>query len=88
LPYSEFIVNHATIDHIAQHSGQYCFISICGDYRSGKSFLLNSLFFNYNGFETSATTESCTKGMTIWSQPLVQGNLNIWIVDTEGFGSM
>lgn len=36
--------------HIAQFEGPYCFVCICGDYRSGKSFLLNSLFFDYQGF--------------------------------------
>lgn len=70
-PYkAEFVVNDRTLEHIKQFNGNYCFISICGDYRSGKSFLLNSLFFDYSGFETSSSTESCTKGIKLWSQPI------------------
>jgi predicted GTPase len=68
--------------------GEFCFISICGDYRSGKSFLLNALFPQFSGFETSATTSSCTKGINVWSRPLRQDALNIWLIDTEGFGSI
>jgi septin family protein len=74
--------------HIKTFEGTYCFISICGDYRSGKSFLLNSLFFNYSGFETSSTTTSCTKGIKIWSVPIERNGIYIWIIDTEGFGSI
>jgi hypothetical protein len=71
-----------------EFEGDFCFISICGEYRSGKSFLLNALFPESCGFETSATTLSCTRGINVWSRPLSHNGLNIWLVDTEGFGSI
>ena len=64
------------------------FISICGDYRSGKSFLMNSLFFSNEGFKVSPTIAPCTKGINIWSKPISSNGKNIWIIDTEGFGAI
>lgn len=54
--YLEFILHEETLNHIVNRKGEYCFISVCGDYRSGKSFLMNSLFFDCSGFDTSSNT--------------------------------
>ena len=86
--YSELRVVGETVEHIKGVKGSFGFVCICGDYRSGKSFLLNSLFLEFRGFETSGTTQACTKGINIWSQPLMKNGVAVWILDTEGFGSI
>ena len=42
-------------------------ISICGPYRSGKSFILNQLIgVNQLIFDVASTTEACTRGLWIY----------------------
>lgn len=45
-------------------------MTICGPYRSGKSFLANQLLHRMNGFDVGSTTRACTKGIWIWSNPI------------------
>ena len=54
----EFVLNPKALQIIQSYSNNenVSFISICGDYRSGKSFLMNSLFFSKEGFKVSPTT--------------------------------
>lgn len=57
--------------------GPLCTISVCGRARQGKSFLLNQILSRFTGvdrpkgFQVSALHQSCTRGIWIWSKPLV-----------------
>lgn len=67
-------------------------MSIAGPYRTGKSFLLNSIIGAPESFQVSCKTTSCTKGLWVWGRPLIavdeQGKItNVLVIDTEGFGS-
>ena len=73
-------------------------VTICGPYRSGKSFLLNQLLSRTNeGFNVGSTTQACTKGVWLWSSPL-ELDLNVgkdtdlptdlFFLDCEGLGSL
>lgn len=78
-------------------------ISVCGKYRTGKSYLLNKLFLeNLNqeeptkprkvGFNVGPTIEPCTKGLWIWKETFYapqdsRKELPILIIDTEGLGA-
>ena len=78
-------------------------ISVCGKYRTGKSYLLNKLFlenlnaFDQNetkkvGFNVGPTIEPCTKGLWIWKEIFyapsdTKKELPILIIDTEGLGA-
>ena len=49
-------------------------ISLVGKYRTGKSFLLNRVILNTqqnSGFGVAPTFKPCTKGIWIWSEPLI-----------------
>ena len=71
-------------------------ISLVGKYRTGKSFLLNRVILNRKenlGFNVGPTIRPCTKGIWIWSDPLMISNVHnptpfpAYLIDTEGLGA-
>ena len=71
-------------------------ISLVGKYRTGKSFLLNRVILNRKenlGFNVGPTIRPCTKGIWIWSDPVMISNVHnptpfpAYLIDTEGLGA-
>ena len=69
-------------------------ISLVGKYRTGKSFLINRVILNNkskSGFSVGPTFKPCTKGIWIWSEPIMTKNNNeefpCFMIDTEGLGA-
>lgn len=72
-------------------------ISIVGKYRTGKSYLINRVLLKgvagpNNGFKVGPTINPCTKGLWLWKETLqpegTDGDLNVLLIDTEGFGGI
>ena len=68
-------------------------ISLVGKYRTGKSFLLNKVLINNininikEGFLVGPTIKPCTKGIWLWSKPLIIKDFPVYLIDTEGLGA-
>ena len=69
-------------------------ISLVGKYRTGKSFLLNRVILNSKkkiGFSVGPTFRPCTKGIWIWSEPIIiknnENDFPCFLIDTEGLGA-
>lgn len=76
-------------DFISNIDENLAVVCVAGLYRTGKSYLLNRLLGRQDGFEIGPTTNSCTKGIWIWGEPvqLKDRNFKVLLIDTEGLGS-
>ena len=84
---SKLLLNQKKFKHIG-------IISLVGKYRTGKSFLLNRVILNNkskSGFTVGPTFKPCTKGIWVWSEPIMIKNNNeefpCFMIDTEGLGA-
>jgi hypothetical protein len=89
-----FSVSDEAKEVLSAIDGPLSIIAVVGQYRTGKSFLLNRILLGRNdGFAVGSTVNACTKGLWIWSEPLraiaADGTaVNLLIIDTEGLNSM
>lgn len=68
---------------------QVAVLVIAGPQRTGKSFLANRVLKRQSGFAIGPTTNPCTKGIWIWSQPIqLDAQTNLILLDTEGLHSV
>ena len=93
----KFIISEESKKLLSQKSNETLgIISLVGKYRTGKSFLLNRVILNRKekiGFNVGPTFKPCTKGIWIWSDPLIINNVHSsqpfpsYLIDTEGLGA-
>ena len=93
----KFVISEEAKKLLSQKSNDNMgIISLVGKYRTGKSFLLNRVILNRKenlGFNVAPTIRPCTKGIWIWSDPLIisnvhnQGPFPAYLIDTEGLGA-
>ena len=93
----KFIINEEAKKLLSQKSNDNMgIISLVGKYRTGKSFLLNRVILERKenlGFGVAPTIRPCTKGIWIWSDPLIINNVHnpgpfpASLIDTEGLGA-
>ena len=90
----KFIIQEQAKKILSQKSNEKIGImSLVGKYRTGKSFLLNRVILNMDdnsGFEVGHSIKPCTKGIWLWSEPLIIQNNHsknpfpCFLIDTEG----
>ena len=93
----KFIINEDAKKLLSRSENkQIGIVSLVGKYRTGKSFLLNRVLIekkNIKGFDVAPTIKPCTKGIWLWSSPLMVSNKNspncfpAFLIDTEGLGA-
>jgi len=96
-PTKKFIINDEAKKILSRSENkQIGIVSLVGKYRTGKSFLLNRVLIekkNLKGFEVAPTIKPCTKGIWLWSNPLMISNKSspncfpAFLIDTEGLGA-
>lgn len=65
-------------------------VCVAGPYRTGKSFLLNTLVGRQEeraGFQVGGSIRACTKGIWLWGEPVKKGDSTYLFMDSEGLGS-
>jgi len=93
----KFIINEEAKRILSKSENkQIGILSLVGKYRTGKSFLLNRVLIekkSSKGFDVGPTIRPCTKGIWLWSSPLMISNKNCptsfpaYLIDTEGLGA-
>uniref|UniRef100_A0A452IBB1 GB1/RHD3-type G domain-containing protein n=1 Tax=Gopherus agassizii TaxID=38772 RepID=A0A452IBB1_9SAUR len=64
-------------------------VAIVGLYRTGKSYLMNSLAGKQRGFSLGSTVQSHTKGIWMWCLPHPRrAGHTLVLLDTEGLGDV
>ena len=64
-------------------------VAIAGKYRTGKSYIINLLIGQPDGFKVSSKNQGCTKGIWIWNKPIEVvksdgSKVKVLMIDTEG----
>ena len=93
----KFIINEDAVSILTKpENKQIGIVSLVGKYRTGKSFLLNRVLIDkksLKGFDVGPTIKPCTKGIWLWSSPLMITNKSstspfpAYLIDTEGLGA-
>jgi hypothetical protein len=83
----QFLVTDEAKELLTSVKGKVVVVCVAGPYRTGKSYLLNKLIGNPNGFQVGATVRACTKGIWIWGKPIKREETTYLFLDTEGLGS-
>jgi hypothetical protein len=86
-----FALQPDAIRVLSQIKGKICPVVVCGVYRSGKSTLLNLLLDanvkSGSAFAVGGTVQACTKGMWMWTAPVIVDDRAYVFFDSEGLGS-
>ncbi|CAD8209805.1 unnamed protein product [Paramecium octaurelia] len=83
----KFLMSKKAVQFIQAIETNIAIISIVGQYRTGKSYLLNRFAGQQTGFTLGSSTNPCTKGIWIWGKRVESDNLTILLLDTEGLNS-
>ena len=59
-------------------------LTICGPYRTGKSYFLSRLLGSPDAFEVGHTTKACTRGVRMGTTALEYEEFVLLLLDTEG----
>ena len=87
-PAGNFVLHTEALNMIRAIKKKIAIVTVAGQYRTGKSFLLNRLIGRLNGFELGSTINPCTKGLWTWNKPLpVTDDVQAIFLDTEGLSS-
>jgi len=85
----KFFIQEEALVIIKNIKKKIAIITVAGQYRTGKSYLLNRLLGRQSGFELGSTINPCTKGIWMWSKPInINENLQAIFLDTEGLASL
>ena len=87
-------LNENAVAIIKAIQSPFSVMTVCGLYRTGKSYLLNNIVLSGEGkFPVGNTTRACTRGLLMWNRPIevedeITGEtIRALIIDTEGLAA-
>ena len=88
----QFVVGDRAMELLRDMEPPIAVVAVAGLYRTGKSFLLNRVILQKPGFSVGSTVNACTKGIWMWSEPVITTDssgrqVKVLVVDTEGIGA-
>jgi hypothetical protein len=89
----QFSITPAAAKMLSAIKGHICPVVCAGPYRTGKSTLLNLLLDRNvkggggGGFAVGGSVQACTKGLWLWTEPILSGDRTFVFIDSEGLGS-
>uniref|UniRef100_A0A8C8SPE2 GB1/RHD3-type G domain-containing protein n=1 Tax=Pelusios castaneus TaxID=367368 RepID=A0A8C8SPE2_9SAUR len=85
----ELEVNPAALEILGGVDQPVVVVAVVGLYRTGKSYLMNSLAGKKRGFSLGSTVQSHTKGVWMWCVPHPwRPDHTLVLLDTEGLGDV
>uniref|UniRef100_G1QAI1 GB1/RHD3-type G domain-containing protein n=1 Tax=Myotis lucifugus TaxID=59463 RepID=G1QAI1_MYOLU len=86
---NQLTVNPTALEILDKISQPVVVVAIAGLYRTGKSYLMNHLAGQIQGFPLGSTVRSETKGIWMWCVPHPsKPNHTLLLLDTEGLGDV
>ena len=83
-----FVINEKVVEIFNQMEGNVAVCNFVGPAKTGKSFILNLIVNQKNGFELGGNYDSCTRGIWMWDTPIKHknkhGEFNLIFMDTQG----
>ena len=77
-------LNDEALQLLSNISKPVAIVSICGPYRSGKSYFLSQLLRNTSTFKASSRGDPCTFGIWMATSVLECSEFSVIFLDTEG----
>lgn len=89
-----FQLSEAALAYLETIPAPISVVTVAGQYRTGKSYLLNRVLLNRKqGFGIGSTVNPCTKGLWLWGNTLPAATedeepCQVIVIDTEGLGAL
>ncbi|CAH2318801.1 guanylate binding 5 isoform X1 [Pelobates cultripes] len=85
----KLVINDGAVQILMNITQPVVVVAIVGQYRTGKSYLMNNLAGRKKGFQLGASIQSKTKGIWMWCipHPTKHGHTLV-LLDTEGLGDV
>ena len=87
-PSARLRVNEEAVEVLASIAKPVAVLSVCGPYRTGKSYLLSRLLGRPGTFELGHSMDACTRGVWLSTTALEFRDHLLLLLDTEGIGSV
>ena len=81
-------VNEEALELLSSIDKPIAVLSVCGPYRTGKSYLVSCILGNPGAFKIGHSMESCTRGVWMSTTILEREDLAVVLLDTEGMDSV
>lgn len=88
--FGKLMLHAEGVDFLRSLNAPVAVATITGPAQTGKSFLMNQLISKQDAFEVGHSNTAITKGLWLWSKPVLAYNdegkiVSVVLIDSEGF---